>query len=67
LIRRRRDARITRSARFRRRLRADRRECVEVGQDLDAVAIRDTKDRAGAMLQFTPDVWRTFADQVKRS
>ena len=42
-------------------------ECVEVSQADDAVAVRDTKDRAGAVLRFTPDAWRSFADQLKRS
>ena len=42
-------------------------ECVEVGQADDAVAVRDTKDCAGAVLRFAPDVWRSFADQLKRS
>ena len=42
-------------------------ECVEVGQAEDAVAVRDTKDRTGAVLRFTPDAWRMFADQQKRS
>lgn len=42
-------------------------ECVEVGQADDAVAVRDTKDRAGAVLRFASDAWRSFADQLKRS
>ena len=42
-------------------------ECVEVGRADNAVAVRDTKDRAGAVLRFTPDAWRSFADQLKRS
>jgi hypothetical protein len=42
-------------------------ECVEVGQFRDAVAVRDTKDRTGAVLRFTPDAWRSFADQLKHS
>ena len=42
-------------------------ECIEVGQAENAVAVRDTKDRAGAVLRFTPDAWRTFADQLKHS
>ncbi len=42
-------------------------ECVEVGQVRDAVVVRDSKDRAGAVLRFTADAWRTFADQQKRS
>jgi hypothetical protein len=42
-------------------------ECVEVGQTGEAVAVRDTKDRAGTILRFTPGAWRKFADRVKRS
>ena len=42
-------------------------ECVEVCQVRDAVAVRDSKDRTGAMLRFAPDAWRSFADQLKRS
>ena len=40
--------------------------CVEVGQD-KRVLVRDTKDRTGSMLRFTPAAWRKFAEQVKRS
>jgi len=42
-------------------------ECVEVGQVRDAVAVRDTKDRARAILRFSPGAWSRFAAQVKRS
>ena len=42
-------------------------ECVEVGQDQDLIAIRDTKDRTGPVLRFTPQTWRRFAQQVRRS
>ena len=42
-------------------------ECVEVGQDQDLIAIRDTKDRTGPVLRFAPQAWRRFAQQVKRS
>ncbi len=42
-------------------------ECVEVGHVDDAIAVRDTNDRTGAMLRFSPAAWRRFADQVKRS
>ena len=42
-------------------------ECVEVGQADDTVAVRDSKDRTGAMLRFAPGAWRSFADQLKRS
>ena len=40
--------------------------CVEVGT-ADRVMVRDTKNKAGAVLRFSPDAWRKFADQVKRS
>jgi hypothetical protein len=43
--------------------------CVEVGANAGAsrVMVRDTKNRAGAVLRFSPDAWRQFADRVKRS
>lgn len=42
-------------------------DCVEVGHDAGAVAVRDTKDRRGSVLRFDADAWRRFAEQVKRS
>ena len=42
-------------------------ECVEVGEAWRGVLVRDTKDRAGAVLRFSPDEWRWFVDRVKRS
>jgi hypothetical protein len=41
--------------------------CVEVGHQAARVLVRDTKNRSGAVLRFTPDAWRRFAGQVKRS
>ena len=41
--------------------------CVEVGDDTLRVLVRDTKDRTGPVLRFTPDTWRRFAAQVKGS
>ena len=41
--------------------------CVEVGQVRPGVLVRDTTDRTGPVLGFTPGAWRRFADQVKRS
>jgi len=41
--------------------------CVEVGNVASVVAVRDTQDRSGTVLRFTPDAWRRFSDQVKRS
>jgi uncharacterized protein DUF397 len=41
--------------------------CVEVGDALHAVLVRDTKDRTGPVLQFSPAAWRRFGGQLKRS
>jgi hypothetical protein len=41
--------------------------CVEVGQGPAAVMVRDTQDRTGPVLRFSPGAWRRFASQVKRS
>jgi hypothetical protein len=40
--------------------------CVEVAAR-DHVLVRDTKDRPGPVLRFSPAAWRRFADRVKRS
>lgn len=42
-------------------------DCVEVGQSADAVLVRDTKDRAGAVLAVSADAWRRFAAVVRES
>jgi hypothetical protein len=39
--------------------------CVEVGQSVRMVLVRDTRDRAGAVLTFGPDAWRRFAARIK--
>jgi uncharacterized protein DUF397 len=41
--------------------------CIEVGVQAQAgrVLVRDTRDRQGPALQFTPGAWRRFADQVR--
>ncbi len=41
--------------------------CVEVADNDSRVLVRDTKDRTGPMLRFSPAAWRRFAGQVKRS
>jgi hypothetical protein len=42
--------------------------CVEVADHDSRVLVRDTKDHGhGPVLRFSPDVWRRFADRVKRS
>jgi hypothetical protein len=39
--------------------------CVEVGDAARVIVVRDTKDRSGPTLPFSPAAWRCFADQVK--
>ena len=40
------------------------RNCVEVAIR-DRIIVRDTKDRTGPVLRFTPEAWREFARQIK--
>ena len=42
-------------------------ECVEIGASPGEVVVRDTTDRTGPVLRFTPAAWHRFADQVKQS
>jgi hypothetical protein len=41
--------------------------CVEVGDAARMILVRDTKDRTGPVLRFTPAAWRGFAKRIKRS
>lgn len=41
--------------------------CVEVADQANRVLVRDTRDRSGPVLRFTPGAWQRFADRVKRS
>ena len=42
--------------------------CVEVGADSHAIAVRDTKQKGvGPVLRFSPTAWRRFAGQLRRS
>jgi hypothetical protein len=42
--------------------------CVEVADNLPGVvAVRDSKDRQGAVLAFSPDEWHMFTAEVKTS
>ena len=35
--------------------------CIEVGRgDTSTILVRDTKDRDGALLQFSAEAWRRF-------
>jgi hypothetical protein len=40
-------------------------DCVEAAGNGNRVLVRDTKNRPGAVLRFSPAAWRRFADQVK--
>ena len=39
--------------------------CVEVGRSAAAIAVRDTKDEKGPVLQFEPSVWHAFTEHLK--
>jgi hypothetical protein len=41
--------------------------CVEVGGDRPGVLVRDTQDRTGPVLRFTPPAWRRLVAEVRRS
>jgi Domain of unknown function (DUF397) len=41
--------------------------CAEVASQGNRVFVRDTQDRTGPVLRFSPAVWRRFADRMKRS
>jgi hypothetical protein len=45
--------------------RSDAGDCVEVRQGDGEVQVRDTKDRAGAVLTFTPREWSAFLAGVR--
>jgi hypothetical protein len=41
--------------------------CIEVADDDSRVMVRDSKNnQTGPILRFSPEVWRRFADRVKR-
>ena len=39
--------------------------CVEVAAGGSAVGVRDTRDRAGLTLAFSPQAWQRFTAQAK--
>jgi hypothetical protein len=39
--------------------------CVEVAGAASVILVRDTQDRAGALLAFTPRAWQDFAARVR--
>ncbi len=40
--------------------------CIEVGAVADVIAVRDTKDRQGPALAFSPDAWRSAIAKIKQ-
>ncbi len=40
--------------------------CVEVGAVADVIAVRDTKDRQGPALAFSPDAWRSLIAKIRQ-
>lgn len=40
-------------------------QCVEVAATPGQVLVRDSKDREGPVLVFTPDEWQAFAASVR--
>ena len=39
--------------------------CVEIAPDSDAVFVRDTTDRDGAMMRYPAEAWRVFLADAK--
>jgi len=39
--------------------------CVEVRQNDETMQVRDSKDKTGPVLTFTPDEWRAFIGGAK--
>jgi hypothetical protein len=41
--------------------------CIQVATTSRAIAVRDSKDPAGPILEFSSTRWRQFADRLKAS
>ncbi|MCX4470991.1 hypothetical protein C5N14_15865 [Micromonospora sp. MW-13] len=41
-------------------------DCVEVATPPQAVMVRDSKDRQGPVLSFSPTAWTSFVDGLRR-
>ena len=39
--------------------------CAEVADDMHCVLVRDSQDRTGPVLRFTPQAWLRFTGQAK--
>lgn len=55
------------SAQWKKSSHSDDGGCVEVAKSEQYVAVRDTKDRGGPALVFTPHEWRVFLAGVRDS
>ncbi|MFI5840780.1 DUF397 domain-containing protein [Catenuloplanes sp. NPDC051500] len=54
------------SARWRKSSRSGANQCVEVADNLGAfIAVRDSKEPAGAVLAFSPGSWRAFTSSLR--
>ena len=42
-------------------------DCLEAATGPASVLVRDSKDKAGLVLTFSPSVWREFARTIKTS
>ncbi|WP_093156421.1 DUF397 domain-containing protein [Saccharopolyspora antimicrobica] len=45
----------------------DNAHCVEVAVTAGAVGVRDTKDRNGGTLVFSPEQWTSFTTRLQQS
>ncbi len=36
--------------------------CIEINESLELVSVRDSKDKTGPVLTFTPQQWTAFID-----
>ncbi|MDR7280660.1 hypothetical protein J2S41_007438 [Catenuloplanes atrovinosus] len=53
-------------ARWRKSSRSGANQCVEVADNLGTfIAVRDSKDPAGAVLAFSPGSWRAFTTSLR--
>jgi len=41
-------------------------DCVEISSTADAVLVRDSRDRSGALLTFLPAQWSAFVKRFQR-
>ncbi|MFC8848604.1 MULTISPECIES: DUF397 domain-containing protein [unclassified Micromonospora] len=56
------------SATWHKATRSGNTDCVEVADNLaEVVLVRDTKDRDGGTLHFTPTAWRSFVHLARQT